>query len=62
MAKKIKLLHDVNFQNEEKVVKGSFVEVSDSTADVLIKNKFAVLTGTFSIDNLTKPHLNLKHL
>lgn len=59
---KIRLIKDINFNSKDKVKKDDFIEVSEDLGNYLIEKKKAVLTGFFSIDNLTKSHLNFLHL
>lgn len=57
---KLKLQKDININARDKHNKGAFVTCSNSLGNFLISKGKAVLTGTFSMDNLTKTHIVIK--
>ena len=57
---KLRLITDININSKETYKKEAFVECSTGLGNYLIDTKKAVVTGTFSLDNITKEHIKIK--
>ncbi len=57
---KLQLITDININGKAKYTKTTFVECSTELGNYLVAAKKAILTGTFSLDNLLKHHIKIK--